>query len=49
MDVEQVREALLGGGGVGEHAAGARAAFAAVVVEQHGFTDAGEFGEQFAY
>jgi hypothetical protein len=40
-DVEQVGEALLGGAVVGEHALGAGPAFAAVVVEQHGFLDAG--------
>jgi len=33
----------------GEHASGAGAAFAAVVVEQHGFLDAGEVVEQFGY
>ena len=49
VDVEEVGQAFLGGGGVGEHASGAGAAFAAVVVEQDGFADAGEFGEQFAH
>jgi hypothetical protein len=49
VDVEQVGEALLGGVHVGEQAAGAGASFAAVVVEQDGFADAGEFGEEFAH
>jgi hypothetical protein len=47
VDVEQVGELLLGGGHVGEHAAGAGAAFAAVVVEEHGFLDPAEGGEEF--
>jgi hypothetical protein len=37
VDAEQVGQALLGGGHVGEHALHAGASFAAVVVEQHGF------------
>ena len=49
VDVEEVGEAVLGGGGVGEHAAGAGASFAAVVVEQDGLFDAGEFVEQFTH
>ena len=49
MDVEQVGEALLGGVHVGEHALDTGASLGAVVVEQHGFFDAGKFVEQFAY
>ena len=48
--VEQVGEMLLGGVHVGEHALHAGPSpLAAVVVEQHGFFDAGKFVEQFAY
>ena len=47
--VEQVGEMLLGGAHVGEHALHAGPSLAAVVVEQHGFFDAGKFVEQFAY
>ena len=49
VDVEQVGEMLLGGVHVGEHALYAGPSLAAVVIEQHGFLDAGEFVEQFAY
>ena len=49
VDAEEVGEAVLGGGGVGEHAAGAGASFAAVMVEQDGLFDAGEFVEQFTH
>jgi hypothetical protein len=48
VDVEHVGQLLLDGIGVGEHALGSGTAFGAVVVEQDGFLDAGEFGEQFA-
>lgn len=49
VDVEQVGEMLLGGAHIGEHALHAGPSLGAVVVEQHGFFDAGEFVEQFAY
>ena len=49
VEGEEVGEAVLGVGGVGEHATGAGAAFAAVVVEQHGLSDAVEFVQEFAY
>src|SRR6266702_3494529 len=48
VNVEQVGQALLGGVHVGEHAPSPGAAFAAVVVEQHGFLDAGQLGQQLA-
>ena len=49
VDVEQVGELVLSGCGLGEYAAGAGSALAAVVVEQHGLLDAGQDGEQFAH
>jgi hypothetical protein len=48
-DAEQVGELVLGGVHVGEQSLGSGTAFAAVVVEQDGFADAGEFGEEFTY
>jgi len=47
VEVEQVVELLLGRGHLGEHAAGAGAS-AGGGVEQQGFLDASEVGEQFA-
>ncbi len=49
VEGEYFGEAVLGCGGVGEHAAGAGSAFGAVVVEQDGFLDSVEFVEEFAY
>src|SRR5665647_3595470 len=49
LDVEQLGQAALGRAHVGEHAAGAGAAFAAVVVEQHGLFDAAQGGQQLAH
>jgi hypothetical protein len=49
VDVEQVGQALLGWAHLGEHAPGAGASLAAVVVEQHGFLDAGQLRQQLAY
>src|SRR5665648_751442 len=46
---EQLGQAALGRAHVGEHAAGAGAAFAAVVVEQHGLFDAAQGGQQLAH
>ncbi|WP_213008809.1 hypothetical protein, partial [Paractinoplanes toevensis] len=43
VEAEQVEQGLLGVGHVGEDALGAGAAFAAVVVQQDGFADAGEW------
>jgi len=49
VDAEQVGQLLLLGAGVGEHASGAGAAFAAVVEQQHGFLDAGQGGQQLTH
>src|SRR5665648_798240 len=49
LDVEQLGQAALGRAHVGEHAAGAGAAFAASVVEQHGLFDAAQGGQQLAH
>src|SRR5258705_2829313 len=49
VGVEQVGQLLLDRGCVGEHALGSGAAFGAVVVEQDGFLDAGEFGQEFTH
>ena len=47
VEAEEVVELLLGGVGVGEDSPGAGAALGAGV-EEHGFLDAGEGGEEFA-
>ena len=47
VEAEQLVEALLGGGGFGEHAAGSGASSFALV-EEHGFLDAGEGVEELA-
>jgi hypothetical protein len=48
IEFEQLVEAALGGVEVGEHAAGARAS-ALGGVEQGGFFDAGEGGQEFSH
>ena len=49
LEREEVVELVLLGGHAGEHALGAGAPLAAVVEEQDGFLDAGEFGQQFTH
>jgi len=47
VECEEFGEVVLGGGGLGEHAAGLGAATGGGV-DQHGFLDAGQGVEQFA-